>query len=84
MNNPQTRVTEFLRQYKLGSGQYHVDITGVHKDVDARMAMLTVPDLEALVAFVEEVRAAQAYNKGGPFNNTMMVNDALRRLDNSV
>lgn len=80
MNNPQARVTEFLRQYKLGSGQHHVDITGVHKDVNARMAMLTVPDLEALVAFVDRTRLAIQNNQtheGVVFD----ISDALETLD---
>jgi hypothetical protein len=58
MSTPETRISEFLRQYKMGSGQHPKDITGVYKDLDSTMAMLTVTDLEALLTFVGDVREA--------------------------
>ena len=56
MSSPQTRISEFLRQYKMGSGQHPQDIYSVYKDVKAEPASLTTADLARLAEFVGQVK----------------------------
>lgn len=80
MSNAPTRITEFLRQYKMGSGQHPKDIAGVYKDLDAEMAMLTVTDLESLLTFVDNVR--EALQSSQSYEDALGdVGDALENLD---
>lgn len=82
MSDPQSRISEFLRQYKMGSGQHPKDIAGVYKDLDSTMAMLTVTDLEALVDFVEGVRLALLNSK--TFEGVVHdIGDRLETLDDT-
>lgn len=76
MSSPQTRINEFLRQYKMGSGQHPKDIAGVYKDLDSTMAMLTVTDLEAFLAFVDGVREA--------LQSSQSYEDALADVGNAL
>ena len=80
MSSPQTRINEFLRQYKMGSGQHPKDIAGVYKDLDSGMAMLTVTDLEAFVAFVGDVRRAFQDNPE-PWAYDALVTDVAKALE---
>ena len=82
MSSPQTRISEFLRQYKMGSGQHPKDIAGVYKDLDSSMAMLTVTDLEAFVTFVDNVR--EALQSSQSYEDALGdVGNALETLDDT-